>query len=285
MKTIELFLLLLLSAVWGASFLFMRIAAPEFGVIVLIFLRICIALLVLSPLFFSLKIRQEIRENFHHLLVLGLFNTALPFCLIAWTTLSIEAGLTSLLISATPLFAAVIGHIKFKVHLAPRQWFGLFVGVIGVLIFSWQKLSFREGGSGFAILSGLFAAFLFASAALYVDRYLKNISAQSISLGSLSAAFFLLMIPGIHYWPQVLPSIPAWIAVFGLAIFGTSFAYLLYFYLMKKVGAMIATTITWINPLFAVAWGMIILGEQLTITIVIGMVITFFGAYLVDSKS
>src|SRR5262245_14810911 len=141
MKLRELALLLLLAAIWGASFLLMRISVPAFGPIALIFARIVVATVCLFPLLLLRESPGQLRTFWRQLAIVGLLNSALPFTLLAYATLSLTAGFTSLLNAATPLMTALLGMIFWKQRLLRAQWIGLFVGLIGVSTLCWGKLS------------------------------------------------------------------------------------------------------------------------------------------------
>jgi drug/metabolite transporter (DMT)-like permease len=131
MNVIEL---ITLAAVWGASFLFMRVATPELGPIPLIALRVGIAALVLLPIMRSAAARDQFRAKLGHLLVVGLTNSAIPFCLLAYSTLSVSAGLDSVLNATTPLWVALIASIGFQVSMGRQQIFGMLIGFLGVVV-------------------------------------------------------------------------------------------------------------------------------------------------------
>ena len=272
--------LILLSAIWGGSFLFLRIAAPEFGPFPLIWTRVAGALLVLSPLLASKRVRIELRENVGHLLVIGIFNAVLPWSLLAYAILSLEAGFTSLLNAATPIFAALVGLVWLRLPLTRWQLLGLVLGLSGVAVLSGDQLSFRPGGSGWAILAALAAAASYGFISQYTTRYLSHVSTRSLTMGNLIAATVILTPMALLTLPESLPSSPAiWSAV-GLALLSTAVAFLLLFQILSRAGATATTTVTFIIPVFAILFGALALDEKVTLRIGLGMFLVFAGAAL-----
>jgi uncharacterized membrane protein len=157
MKSRDLFDFILLAALWGASFLFMRVGAPEFGPIALIGLRVLIAAVCLWPLVLIAQrtSASAMRAHAMPLAVVGVSNSALPFTLLAYASLSLTAGFNALVNATVPLWAAVIGVLWLRATMDRARWLGLALGVIGIAILTWGKVDFKPGGSGLAIVAGL----------------------------------------------------------------------------------------------------------------------------------
>ncbi|MHC9038299.1 DMT family transporter, partial [Cobetia marina] len=153
--------LVLLSTLWGMSFIFMRVAAPEFGPTTLILLRMGIAALVLAPLLLGAGRLKMLWEHKGSLAVLGLTSQALPFCLLALATTQLEAGFTSLINATTPLFTALLGMALFATPIQKQQYLGLAVAFSGVYVLSSDRLDFQLGGDGWFILAALGATFCY----------------------------------------------------------------------------------------------------------------------------
>ena len=156
--------LLLLSAIWGGSFLFMRVASPEFGPIFLIWTRVALATAFLSPVLLRPEVRRDLKENPGRMLRLGVFNAAIPWCLLAYAVLSLEAGFTSLLNAATPIFAAIIGFLWLRLPLTKLQQLGLLIGIIGVAILAWDQILPGENNRALAIAATLLATICYGYA-------------------------------------------------------------------------------------------------------------------------
>ena len=180
--------LLLLSAIWGASFLFMRIAAPELGPFPTTFARIGIGALALLPFLLRPRHRGTLRDCKGPLLILGLFGSALPFSLLCWATLHLEAGFTSLLNATTPICAALIGFWWLRIPLTRFQFLGLAVGLGGIAILTGDQLDFRRDGAGWPIMAVLGATSCYGFAGHYTRTRLSHLSPLAVSAGSLLAA-------------------------------------------------------------------------------------------------
>ncbi len=277
MRIADLARLFGLSAIWGASFLFMRIAAPAFGPIPLITVRVGAALVCFSPFFLRSQVRAGLRQNARHLAVVGLLSTAIPFCLFAFAALSLEAGFTSLINATTPLFAATVGMVWLRIPLKRSQIFGLFVGVVGVLILVWGKLSFTSGGAGWAVAAGLLATFSYGLSVHYARRFLTEVSSLVTSAGSMVSGTIVLLPMGLWLWPEANPGMLEWGSALALGMLCTAFAYVVFFEVVGRTGATNASTVTFIVPGFAILWGALFLGETLTPRIIVGMLVTLAG--------
>ncbi len=275
-------LLLLLSAVWGSSFLFMRIASSEFGAVPLIFVRVVGAALCLSFVWMKASERRLLIGYWKHLLVVGIVGSALPFSLLSFATLSLESGLTSLLNATTPLFAALVGFAWIRSPLSLKQFSGLILGFIGVAILSWDRLDFTgESGDGWSVLAGLGAGASYGFATHYSKRFLSEVPSATVAAGSMLGGSIAIFPLGLLLWPEVTPSVKAWSCALGLAIPCTAVAYLIFFRLLAKMGATLVSTVTYVIPVFAVVWGAYFLGEIISVRIVVGMVVTLMGTSLV----
>ena len=271
--------LLILAIIWGASFLFLRIASPEFGPIPLIFLRAVIATLCIGVVFRRPHYRALFRKHLGKFFFLGVVNTALPFSLLAYSTLSLEVGFTALLNATTPIFAAIVGAAVYSTPLRKLQIVGLFVALGGVAILSWDSLSFKPGGSGLAVVAALVASVSYGVAVNVTKHHLTDIPPMLVSAGTLLTTIFILMIPGIWLWPKSTPSTGAWLSALLLGAVCTAVAYALFFNLLTRSGAMAASSVTFLIPVFAILWGTTI-GERIDAQLFIGMLVTLAGTAL-----
>lgn len=139
--------LLLLSSLWGMSFIFMRVAVPEFGPVPLILVRMGLAALLLIPLLLSVRYLRLVWEHKGALLLLGLVNHVLPFTLLALATTRLEAGFTSLINATTPIFTALLGALFFATPVLRQQYLGLAMAFFGVYVLSANRLDFTLGGT------------------------------------------------------------------------------------------------------------------------------------------
>lgn len=272
--------LVVLAALWGASFLCMRIAAPELGPIPLMALRVGVAAAALLPVLALRGGLGRLRERPGHVLVVGAINSALPFCLLAFATLSVTAGLASILNATSPLWGGIVAHLWLKDRLGPGRALGLAVGFAGVAFLFWGRASFRAGGAGLAVVAALAATLSYGIAASYAKRFLAGVDALAASAGSLLAATLLLAPAAAATWPEGPVSARAWAAVAVLGIACTAVAYVLYFRLIASVGPARAIAVTFLIPAFAIAWGALLLGEVVTPRMLAGGAIVLAGTAL-----
>lgn len=276
----DLIELLLLAALWGASFLFMRLGAVEFGPVALAGVRVIGASLFLLPPLHSRGLGAELLRHRWPILLVGITNSALPFLLYSYAALAITAGLASIFNAATPLFGAAIGWLWLRDRLTVPRVAGLAIGFAGVLGLAWEKASFKAGGSGWAVVSCLAATILYGWSANFTKRRLVGVAPLAVATGSQCAAALLLAAPTLWWWPAATPSASGWIAAALLALLCTGVAYVLYFRLIAHVGPSNAITVTFLIPAFAVAWGGLLLGESVPLSMFAGCVVILLGTAL-----
>lgn len=269
--------LLLLSTLWGMSFLFMRVAAPELGPVPLVLVRMGIGALLLVPLLFGLRYLKLVWENKGALLLLGTINHVLPFSLLALATIRLEAGFTSLINATTPVFTALLGALFFRTPVQRTQYLGLAIALIGVYVLSADRLDFALGGDGWFILAILGATLCYGVAGNYSKTYLSHLPVRVLAAGSSAMSALVLLIPGLLLWPSEPVSGLAWANALALAALSTTAAFLLYFSLLSSAGATATSTVTFLVPVSALLWGYLLLDEVLSLQMLIGMTITLTG--------
>ncbi len=272
--------LLSLAALWGASFLFMRMGAAEFGPVVLSAVRVIGAALLLMPL---LVLRGQVallRRHWRPIFVVGITNSALPFLCFAYAALSITAGLSAIFNAAAPLFAAAIAWWWLKDRLSPVRCLGLVIGFTGVLWLAWDKASFKPGGSGWAVLACLAGTLCYGISANYTKRFLSGVAPMAVAAGSQLSAGLFLLLPALVLWPAVAPPASAWALAAVLALACTGLAYVMYFRLIANVGPANAIAVTFLVPVFAVLWGGLFLSERLTLAMGLGCMVILLGTGL-----
>ena len=270
--------MLLLGAIWGSSFLFMRIAAPEFGPIPLIAVRVAVAAMFLSMVLWRRGGLWELRGSVAPLSVVGAINSAVPFSLFAFATLSLTAGFAAVLNATAPLFGALVAYLWFRESLAPTRVAGLLLGFTGVLILVWGRLSLD--GDLIAILAGLLAGLLYGIAAHYTKRRLAGTPPLVIAAGSQIAAAALLLAPAVYFWPARTPSVSAWLFAVVLGILCTGLAYVLYFRLIARAGASKAIAVAYLIPVFGMTWGLLLLKEAISLNMIVGCAVILLGVGL-----
>lgn len=283
MKRSDLLELVSLAALWGASFLFMRMGAAEFGPVALSFVRVVGASMLLLPLLAYKGQAAALRAHWRPLLVVGLTNSALPFLGFSYAALSITAGLSAVFNAATPLFGAVIAWLWLNDKLTPSRIVGLLIGFGGVLWLVWDKASFRpgSGSSGLAVLACLGSAVLYGFSASFTKRHLTGVPPMAVAAGSQLSAGLFLAVPAWLWWPEHAPSAHSWLFALVLAVACTGLAYLLFFRLIANVGPANAISVTFLIPVFAVIWGWLFLGEGVSTVMAIGCAVIVAGTSLV----
>ncbi|MDW7746984.1 DMT family transporter [Halomonas sp.] len=269
--------LLLLSSLWGLSFIFMRVASPEFGPVPLVLVRMGVGAALLVPLLLSVRYLRLVRENAGRLFLLGLINHVLPFSLLALATTRLEAGFTSLINATTPIFTALLGALFFATPIQRQQYLGLAMALFGVYVLSADRLDFTLGGDGWFILAVLGATFCYGVAGNYSKTYLVHLPVRVLAAGSTAMSALILLVPGLLLWPAEPISGLAWANGLALAILSTTVAFLLYFGLIASAGATATSTVTFLVPVSALVWGYLLLGERLSLQILAGMAITLAG--------
>ena len=284
MRALDIGELLLLAAIWGASFLLMRLGAAEFGPVALSALRVGLATLVLLPLLFWRGQAALLRRHWRAMAVVGVVNSALPFVLFSVAALAINAGLSSIFNATAPLWGAVIAWLWLGDRLTRVRVVGLALGFAGVLWLAWDSASFKLGEHGVsaavAIAACLGATLCYGFAANYTKRRLSGVASLAVATGSQLAATLALALPALWWWPSVRPSATAWASVAGLAVLCTAVAYLLYFRLIDRLGAARAITVTFLLPVFGTFWGALFLGERLTPAMLLGCTVILLGTAL-----
>lgn len=269
MKLSDVLALLLLSALWGGSFLFMRIASPVLGPVWLIELRVALTAILLFPLVLKRGLWQEIQKHWRSMLLVGGLGSAAPFVLIAFASLRLPAGFTSILNATTPLFGAIVAAIWLKEKLTRSQLAGLGLGFVGVVILVGLKVSVSAAFL-MAVGAGLSASLMYAISTPYAAKKLTGVHPLANAAGSqLGAAVWL--IPALPFTvPTQRPSTIVIASVIGLAALSTALAYILFFRLLQSIGSTRVLTVTYLIPMFAIAWGALLLGETVTLSMVGG---------------
>jgi drug/metabolite transporter (DMT)-like permease len=257
MNAKEFTALFLLAALWGASFLFMRIASPAIGPVLTIELRVLIAGIVLLLYVWMFKKSVELKAYWKEYLIVGALNAAIPFTLIAAATLHLTASVAAILNSTTPLFTALAS-----------RWF------LHEPLYAMQTV--------FSALLSILAAFSYGCAGVYAKKAFTGVSSLSLSIGQqLGAAAVLIPLAAFSIpTKQVSPLVVY--SILGLAVFCTAIAYLFYFYLLANVGPTKTLSVTFLVPVFGVIWGMIFLHEKITVGMIGGLTIILTSIFLLS---
>jgi drug/metabolite transporter (DMT)-like permease len=270
---------LCLAALWGGSFLLMRVASPEFGPFALSGVRVFVAGALLLAMLLAKNKVSLLLANWKPIAAVGLLNSAAPFLFFAYAMAHISSGLGAILNATVPLWGAIVAFIWLKDRIVGLRILGLFVGFLGVTFLVWGKVSFTPG-SGLAVVACLSATFLYGIAASFPKKYLSGVDSLASATGSQLSAAVILLPLGIYFWPDHSISVKAWAAVLVLAVFCTALAYILYFRLFAVLGPSKTITVTFLIPVFGMAWGAAVLQEFPTAQMLIACVIIVLGTSL-----
>jgi len=258
----------LLGAIWGSSFLFMRLGVVEFGAMPTAAVRVVVGAAFLLPLVWLRGLGPHLRRSWKPIVVIGIFNSGIPFACFAFALLSITTGLSAILNATVPLFGALFAWLWLKDRPSGSRLLGLVIGFAGVALLAWDKASFKPDASGvapaWAVLASLLAAVCYGWSANATKRYLAGMPALVTAAGSQIGALGVLAIPALWYWPARMPSLQAWMSLVAVGVLCTGVAYVLYFRLIEHAGPERALAVTFIVPVFAVFYGSLFLSETVT---------------------
>jgi drug/metabolite transporter (DMT)-like permease len=285
MKAIDWARLLLLAALWGGSYLFIRIAAPVLGVWLTMSLRVILAAFALMVYGFitkqSFRFRHRFRDQWRSYLWLGLLNNAIPFILIAMAVVNLNASMAAIFNATTPLFTAIVAAYQLNEPLTQRKLLGLLLGIAGVAVLvGWSPLSLSAAVIA-GILFALLAACSYGFAAVYARRRFATSNAIDTATGQLIGSSLLLLPVAVGSRPNTVPSIGILLAVSVLALACTAFAYLLYFQLIASAGATRSATVTFLIPVFSLLFGTLLLHEPINSGVLVGLAMILLSVWLV----
>lgn len=274
----------LLAAVWGSSFMFMRLGVTEFGALPTAGVRVAIAALFLLPVLWHQGLGRDLRQNWKSTFFVGLLNSAIPFACYAYALLSISTGLSSILNATVPLFGALIAWLWLRDRPNGSRALGLLIGFAGVALLAWEKASFKPGASGlttgWAVLACLLATLCYGISASYTKRYLTHLPSLVTATGSQIGAALGLAMPTLWFWPEQTPGLQAWLALLVVGVVCTGVAYILFFRLISQIGPAKSLAVTFVVPMFAVVYGVVLLGEAVTHWMVLCSLIIICGTAL-----
>ncbi|MGZ3304551.1 MAG: DMT family transporter [Asticcacaulis sp.] len=280
MSVSSLIKLVVLAAIWGGSFLFMRIAAPVLGPVVLIAVRVGLGALFLLGLAMMRKSRLDVRANGRHFLILGFVNTALPFTLFAFAAESLPASLLSILNATAPIWGAIVSALWLRTAFTLKAGIGLLLGICGVAILVGFDSTAMTPATIVAIAAGLTAGLCYGVASVYAKQA-KSVEPFANAHGSLWAACLWMAPVTPFFLPHAMPGLWVGLAVAALGIVCSGVAYSLYFGLIEEIGAAPTLSVGFLIPVFGILWGSFILHEQVTWRTLVGGLIVLIGTALI----
>jgi drug/metabolite transporter (DMT)-like permease len=285
MATFDILLLLALSGIWGSSFIFMRALSPLIGPVATADARMFIAGAALAVFFLLTGFHPQWRKNAKHFLVIGLLNSAIPFVLYSAAALFLPASMEAVFNSLSPMFGALFAALWLKEPLTFRKGAGLALGVCGVVLMS--SLAGLGGGLTTLLSIGacLLAPLCYGLAGVYIKKRASDVKPMAIAGGS-QLFGGLAMMPFLLLAPPGPASVDLRIGLLTVvfALLCSAIAYLIYYRLIADVGPTRALTVTFLIPVFAMLWGVLFLGELLTVSTLLGAAVILAGTALVTLK-
>jgi drug/metabolite transporter (DMT)-like permease len=264
-------MLIFLAAIWGGSFLFIRIAAPSLGSIFLMAVRVALAATGLFVYALTQRAMPNFRAHWKHYLAIGALNNAIPFVLIANAVIDLNASLSAILNATTPLFTALVAAVWIGEPFGWRRGLGVLMGILGVVILvGFSPIPFSTKVL-LAAAQSLLAALSYGLGAVYTRTRFQGANPVHTSLGQLVGSTILLAPLAAFSVPVTPPTVAVILATLALALLGTSFAYLIYFRLITAAGPTTAVSVTFLVPFFSILWGVIFLHEPLSPGMFLGL--------------
>ncbi|EMK2731279.1 DMT family transporter [Vibrio alginolyticus] len=284
MTAVSFFRLLCLAAIWGGSFLFMRVAANTFGPAYLIEFRVTFAAVALLLIAVYLKKKLTLTAHTKHFFIIGLFNSAVPFLLFAYAAQTLNASTLAILNSTAPIWGALVGFVWYRSPLTAKSVLGMLIGIGGVAVLVGLDTSTIGEEAMLPIAASLMASFSYGIATNYTKNA-PQVPAFDNAHGSMWAAV-IWVLPLLPFLPmRAEPSHFEWSSVVTLGVVCTGFAYLIYFRLVSDIGPASALTVTFLVPVFGILWGYLVLDEPVGSNTIIGTILVLSGTMLVTGFS
>lgn len=284
--------LLLLAAIWGASFLFMRVAAPVLGALPTAFFRVLLGAIGLLVILAILKTRHEFNGKFKATLILGVINSGIPFLMYSMAALLLPAGYSAILNATTPLMGVLIGSMFFNDSLTPKKAAGVFIGLLGITLLTTTGPITFTSSVVMGALACLVATSCYGAAGFLTRQWIADqggLDAKLVALGSqVGATLFLAPFFGISAVtnpPDTWGDASVWLSLAAVGFVCTACAYILYFRLIADIGPVRSLTVTFLIPPFGVLWGVMFLDEHLSAGHLYGGGLICLAVWFVLSKS
>ena len=275
-------LLILLGAVWGSAFMFIKISADDFGPILLVNLRLLLAGALFLPFLLQKKYLAYFKSHFPGIFILAIFSNAFPFTMFSYASLGATSNMLGILNGTTAFMTMVVAYFWLKESITPKQIFGIILGFLGILVLvNPANGSATLGASGFALVGALSYSF----SGVYIQKYQLN--ANKFVLIGWAMLFGGLFLTPLSFFnlPDQMPDNNAIAALLWLGIVSTGIAYLGYIRLIEQIGAVRTSTVTYLLPVFSIIWGSIFLQEKITWIIFGGFIFVMIGMYFANNKN
>lgn len=281
MRPADVARLVALGAMWGASYLFMRVAVPHLGAPLMIELRVLIAGLLIAAFLYGSGRTAGWRRHWRSWLVVGVIGTAVPFVLIAEALRSIDASTAAILNALVPLFATIIAALWIRESITPPKAAGIALSLVGTAVLVGWTPTPMSGKELLAAGMSVAATLLYGYSIVFSKVRLREATPMATSAATLLLA--ALVLAPFTPLDRDLAAVPtnAWLAVLGLAIVSTTVAFIFYYRLIADIGPVKASTVTLLVPVFGMFWGVVFLGEPVTPGRLAGCAIILFGCALI----
>lgn len=271
--------LVALGAIWGASYLFLRIAVPHFGPVPLVAIRLVLGALMLLP--FLLRDRARFpAARWPMMALIGALNSALPFLLFAWAAERAPAGVGAIANGLTALCAALVGFLFFHERLTTRQSLALCVGFAGIVVLASTRIAGMS--VGWASAAGAAASLMYGLGLHMARRHLSGLPPAALAAGTLGTSALLAMPFAWATWPGGAVPMSSWLSAGALGVLCTGIGFVLYYRLIERIGANRTSTVTYLIPPFGVAWGWLFLGERATPTMIVACALVLASVALMQ---
>jgi drug/metabolite transporter (DMT)-like permease len=271
-----------MSLIWGIPYLLIKIAVDGVPVPVLVFVRTAVGAAVLLPIALRPGVLGLVRRHWRPLLAFAAIEIIVPWYLLSDAERHLTSSLTGLLIAASPVVAVLLAKLAGdRERLGVRRWAGLAVGFAGVLVLAAPALT---GGAPWPIAEVLVVAVCYAAAPLIAQRRLQDVPALPMTAICLAVASVVYAPGAALNWPGEFPPARVAVALAGLALICTALAMVVFFALIREVGAPRAIVITYVNPAVAVAAGALVLGEPVTVAMLVSFGLILLGSVLAAGR-
>jgi drug/metabolite transporter (DMT)-like permease len=266
-------------------YLFVSVAVKELSVPVIVFTRVFIGALILIPLALRAGALKVPRASIKYIALYALFEMFIPWTLISDGQRSVSSGLAGLLIATVPIWANLLAALAGDRSVRhPRQAFGIVIGFIGVVALVGID-SLMESHDLIAMLKILFSAFSYAFATFMAMRHLGGVAGVTVNGLAMALTAIVFFIPALQTAPTSMPSNQALFALLALGLLCTALAFYLFFTLLRMIGPPKASTVTYPNTAIAIALGVILLNEPITVGMLLGFPLVLLGSYLAASRT
>jgi drug/metabolite transporter (DMT)-like permease len=272
-----------MSVIWGIPYLLIKIAVEGVSVPVLVLARTAIGAAVLLPVMLYRREWTQVLRHWKPVLAFAFFEMIAAWLLLSDAERRLTSSLTGLLIAATPIVVAVLDRFTGgERRMGPKRMAGLGVGFAGVAVLAGPELT---GGSAWSVAEVLLVSTCYAIAPLIAARYLSDVPALPLAAACLGVAAVVYALPAAATWPTEMPSTRVLLAIAALALICTALAFLVFFALIREVGPARALVFTYVNPAVALAAGVLILNEPITVWHLAGLALILTGSVLATRRS